>query len=135
MKAPCRRRHRSTGGTIVHRTLAVTTDPQFLYLTTTGRRTGAAREIEIWFTRHANRFYVIAELGERARWVQNVIAEPHVTVRVGGERFPARARVVRADAEQALVRTVQRLSEAKYGWGEGLVVELARVPDASSATT
>ena len=27
-------------------------EPKFLYLTTTGRRTGLPREIEIWFTRH-----------------------------------------------------------------------------------
>jgi hypothetical protein len=44
-----------------------------------------------------------------------------VGVRVGARRFTARARVVEDDA---LTRTVRRLSEAKYGWGDGLVVEL-----------
>jgi len=54
----------------------------FLYLTTTGRRTGLAREIEIWFTERGRRFYLIAEHGEGANWVRNVQANPRVTVRV-----------------------------------------------------
>lgn len=94
---------------------------EYLYLTTTGRRSGSPREIEIWFTAHAGRYYLVAEHGERAHWVQNVRAEPHVMVRVGTERFAARARVV---ADERLAHAVQRLSEAKYGWGDGLVVEL-----------
>jgi len=102
-------------------------DPPFLYLTTTGRRTGTPREIEIWFTRHADRYYVIAELGEEAQWIRNVARDPRVTVRVGSERFSAHARIVPADTEPELVGAVRRLSEAKYGWGDGLVVALERV--------
>ena len=99
-------------------------DPQFLYLTTTGRRTCAPREIEIWFTRHADRYYVIAELGKQAQWVRNLARDPRVIVRVGSEPFSARARIVPADTEPELVGTVRRLSEAKYGWADGLVVAL-----------
>jgi len=33
--------------------------------------------------------------------------------------------VVASDAEPDLCEVVQALSEAKYGWGDGLVVELA----------
>jgi deazaflavin-dependent oxidoreductase (nitroreductase family) len=102
----------------------VSAEPEFLYLTTTGRRSGTPREIEIWFTVHAGRRYVIAEHGERAHWVRNLQAEPSVSVRVGGERFTARARVVRAEREPDLVRIVRELSERKYGWGDGFVVEL-----------
>ena len=54
---------------------------RFLYLTTTGRRSGLS-EIEIWFT---------------------------------------------APPPPALARTIRRLSEGKYGWGDGLVVEISRV--------
>ena len=101
-------------------------DSPYLYLTTTGRRTGAPREIEIWFTHHAGTYYVIAELGERAQWVQNVMREPRVTVRVDGKHFDARARVVSAETEPDLAATIRKLSEAKYGWGDGLVVALER---------
>lgn len=99
-------------------------EPQFLYLTTTGRRTGRRREIEIWFTRDGERHHVIAEHGERAQWVKNLRADPAVTVRVGRRTFRARARVLDG-ARQARAATAARArSEAKYGWGDGLVVEL-----------
>ena len=98
--------------------------PQFLYLTTTGRRSGQPREIEIWFTARAGRYYVISEHREEASWVRNLTAEPRVHVRVGRATFAARARVIDDRAEPTLNGAVQELSEKKYGWGEGLVVEL-----------
>jgi deazaflavin-dependent oxidoreductase (nitroreductase family) len=101
-------------------------EPELLYLTTTGRRSGQAREIEIWFTRRAGRYYVIAETGARAQWVQNLHADPRVRWRVGAARFAGRARVVDASAEPALHAAVQARSAAKYGWGDGLVIELTR---------
>jgi deazaflavin-dependent oxidoreductase (nitroreductase family) len=99
-------------------------DVEFLYLTTTGRKTGQPREIEIWFTEHAGRYYVISEHLEEAHWVQNLRADPRVRVRVGAAGFDARARVVDAGDEGALSATARELSEKKYGWGDGLVVEL-----------
>jgi deazaflavin-dependent oxidoreductase (nitroreductase family) len=101
------------------------TEPAYLYLTTTGRRTGQPREIEIWFTVRNGRYYLVAEHRERAQWVQNVIAEPRVGWRVGDARLRGRARVVDPAAEATLTGAVQALSVAKYGWGDGLVVELA----------
>jgi deazaflavin-dependent oxidoreductase (nitroreductase family) len=109
-------------------------EPAYLYLTTTGRRTGRPREIEIWFTRLDGRHYVIAEHGRRAHWVRNLLADPSVSVRVGRRRSSARARLVDARREPELARAARERSEAKYGWGDGLVVELAptsRVPPAS----
>jgi deazaflavin-dependent oxidoreductase (nitroreductase family) len=97
---------------------------QYLYLTTTGRRTGRPREIEIWFTRRGRRYYLVAERRERTHWVQNLERVPRVRVRVGRRAFTATARVVGAKAEPELVKAVKKLSEKKYGWGDGLVVEL-----------
>ncbi len=99
-------------------------DPAYLYLTTTGRRSGRLREIEIWFTRREGRYYLVAEHGERARWVQNILADPRVRWRVGDSAFEGRARVVDPAAEPALSATVQGRSTEKYGWGDGLAVEL-----------
>jgi deazaflavin-dependent oxidoreductase (nitroreductase family) len=99
-------------------------DPEFLYLTTTGRRSGQPREIEIWFTARAGRYYVISEHREEAAWVQNLTVEPRVHARVGPATFAARARVIYESAEPELSAAVQELSEKKYGWGEGLIVEL-----------
>ncbi|PYN86796.1 MAG: hypothetical protein DMD87_17465 [Candidatus Rokuibacteriota bacterium] len=97
---------------------------QYLYLTTTGRRTGRPREIEIWFTQRGGRYYLVAELRERAQWVQNLRVAPRVAVRVGRRSFAALARVVDAKTEPELARAVRKMSEKKYGWGNGLVVEL-----------
>ncbi len=97
---------------------------QYLYLTTTGRRTGRPREIEIWFTQRGGRYYLVAELRERAQWVQNLWVAPRVAVRVGRRSFAALARVVDAKTEPELARAVRKMSEKKYGWGNGLVVEL-----------
>lgn len=96
----------------------------YLYLTTTGRRSGLPREIEIWFTERDGRYYVIAEKRERAHWVQNLLANPRVTVRVGSRTFAATARVVAAGPEPELARAIQALSDGKYGWSDGLIVEL-----------
>jgi deazaflavin-dependent oxidoreductase (nitroreductase family) len=97
---------------------------KYLYLTTTGRRTGRPREIEIWFTQRGGRYYLVAEHRERAQWVKNLRAEPCVAVRVGRRSFAAHARVIDAKAEPELARAARKLSEKKYGWGTGLVVEL-----------
>jgi deazaflavin-dependent oxidoreductase (nitroreductase family) len=96
----------------------------FLYLTTTGRISGQPREIEIWFTERGGRFYVIAEQRERANWVRNIQVRPQVKVRVGGRQFSATARVVHDEREPDLTAAVKALSHAKYGWSDGLVVEL-----------
>ena len=94
---------------------------QYLYLTTRGRKSGLPREIEIWFTHRDRNFYVIAEY-PTSNWVQNLIAYPEVHVRVAENRFKARARVIPIETD--LSRAIQQLSRGKYGWGDGLVVEL-----------
>jgi deazaflavin-dependent oxidoreductase (nitroreductase family) len=109
------------------------TDPEFLYLTTRGRRTGQPREIEIWFTRLGDRYYVIAEHGERAQWVRNLLADSRIRVRVADDVFPAAARAIDPAAEPDLARVVREGSREKYGWGEGLIVEVVG-PTSGGAT-
>jgi len=97
---------------------------EYLYLTTIGRRTGLPRQIEIWFTERPGRFYIIAEHRERAQWVLNILADSHVQVRVGDRSFAAVARPVSEERDPDLVGAVKTLSETKYGWSDGLVVEI-----------
>jgi len=61
--------------------------PAFLYLTTTGWKSGKPHEIEIWFTELDGRYYLISETGKQAHWVQNLRREPRVTFRVGRRTF------------------------------------------------
>ena len=95
----------------------------YLYLTTTGHFTGQAREIEIWFTEHGGHFYLVAER-ESANWVRNIHSQPQVKVRVGDAEFNATARVVHNGRELRLAAIVKALFDAKYGWSDGLIVEL-----------
>ena len=97
---------------------------KYLYLTTRGRKTGRPREIEIWFTHHEDRFYVIAEY-VTSNWVKNLQADPAVQVRVAGQNFIGQARVLKAESDCELVKIIQELSSKKYGWGGGLVVQLS----------
>jgi deazaflavin-dependent oxidoreductase (nitroreductase family) len=106
-------------------------EPPFLYLTTTGYRTGRPRQIEIWFVAAAGRYYLLAERGRRAGWVRNIMREPAVTIRVGSREAPevaARARVLDPTEDAGAWQAARRLAEAKYGWGDGLPVEIT--PDA-----
>jgi deazaflavin-dependent oxidoreductase (nitroreductase family) len=95
----------------------------YLYLTTTGRVTSQPREIEVWFTEHGGHYYLVAER-ESANWVRNIQSQPQVKVRVGDAEFNAIARVMRTGREPQLRATVKARFDAKYGWSDGLIVEL-----------
>jgi len=96
----------------------------YLYLTTTGRRTGLLREIEIWFVVHDGSFYIFAEGFHRAQWVKNIVRNPHVRVRVGDQSLEARAEALDKEQDAMEWHTVQDLARAKYGWGDGLPVRI-----------
>jgi hypothetical protein len=53
-----------------------------------------------------------------------VRSDATVQVRVAERRFSARARILSSEADAELMQTIQNLSREKYGWGDGLVVEL-----------
>ena len=62
-------------------------------LTTTGRKSGRPRRIEIWWFRVDGRFIVTGTPGRRD-WLANIRAHPGVVVHVGGLDIPARAEPV-----------------------------------------
>ena len=99
-------------------------DERVLYLTTTGRKTGAPREIEIWFVLSAGRFYLFAETGEGAGWVKNIRRNPNVMVRIVEREISATARVLDRETDSQLRAQIAALAERKYGWGDGLPVEV-----------
>lgn len=96
----------------------------YLYLTTTGRKTGLPREIEIWFVVHGGSFYIFAEGFHRAQWVKNIGRNPHVRVRVGDQTLEATAEALDEEQDATEWHTVQDLARAKYGWGDGLPVRI-----------
>lgn len=96
--------------------------PQFLYLRTKGWKTGRQHQIEIWFVERDGKYYIVSERREKAHWVQNVLHNPDASFIVAGKESEGMARAVE---EPKLVAEVAKLMDAKYGWSEGLIVELA----------
>ena len=107
-----------------HAVLASLADAKVLYLTTTGRHSGQAQTIEIWFTCYQDKLYLNAERAHNANWVRNILQHPDVRVRIKEQQFAGRARVLDRQADRFLWDTVADLSRQKYGWGEGLPVEI-----------
>jgi len=99
---------------------------QFLYLTTIGRVTGLPREIEIWFVESKGKFYALAELFHNAQWVKNIERNPRVRVRLGEQEFEATARALDQGRDRDAWQVAERLAREKYGWGDGLPVEIIR---------
>jgi deazaflavin-dependent oxidoreductase (nitroreductase family) len=92
-------------------------DP-FLYLTTTGRRSGRPHRIEIWFAAQDRTLYLMSGGRDHADWVRNLLANPRVSVDLGGETHQGIARVLAPEtAEDQLAR---RLLVTKYGDQEDL---------------
>ena len=99
-------------------------DLQFIYVITTGRVSGKPREIEIWFVESGDKLYILAEHFLKAQWAQNIHSNPRIRVRLGGREFDATARILDREADSAPWQMAQRLAREKYGWGEGLPVEI-----------
>ena len=99
-------------------------EQQFLYLTTKGWKTGRQHRIEIWFVSYADKYYVISERKEKAHWVQNVMHNPTVMFTVNSKSFKGAARTVDKHREHKLAEEIAGLMSTKYGWSDGLIVEL-----------
>ncbi len=85
---------------------------QYCYLTTTGRVSGNAHEIEIWFNVAGDTLYLLSGAGERSDWVKNLRQEPDVRLRISDATLAGVARVVDSGSEEdALAR---RLLTEKY---------------------
>lgn len=90
----------------------------FAYLTTTGRVSGKAHTIEIWFSLDGPTMYLLSGGGDKADWVKNIRKDPNIRVRVGSRTVNARARLVRAGT--AADTEARELLDGKYmGWQEG----------------
>ncbi len=100
-------------------------DSPYLYLTTTGWKTGNPHQIEIWYVAHKGHYYLVAETRDKAHWVQNIRYHPAVSVRVEGQTFEAIGRVVDPVREPELATEIRALMDVKYDWSDGVIVELS----------
>jgi deazaflavin-dependent oxidoreductase (nitroreductase family) len=87
------RLYRLTRGLIGHKSPA----GPMLILTSTGRKSGAARSNALLYLEHEGRYYVVASNGGRAsnpNWLYNVRHEPNVKVQAGSKKLNATAHVL-----------------------------------------
>jgi len=76
-----------------------------LLLTTTGAKSGQSRTTPMMFHRDADRLLVIASnigAAKHPDWYVNLVANPHVVVEVGAERFEATAVPLTGDERERL---------------------------------
>jgi deazaflavin-dependent oxidoreductase (nitroreductase family) len=97
---------------------------EFLYLTTIGHKTGNPHEIEIWYVPYEGRYYLVAEGRERSHSVQNIRHNTAVSFHVEGQTHRGTGRAVDPASEPELAAAVSKLMDDKYGWSNGLIVEL-----------
>ena len=83
----------------------------YCYLTTVGRVSGDAHEIEIWFALNDGILYLLSGGRDGSDWVKNLRTNADVTVRLGAETWAVRARMVTRSDEDELAR---RLLVEKY---------------------
>ena len=89
---------------------------EYCYLTTIGRVSGRAHEIEIWFGLQGNTLYLLSG-SKTSDWVKNLLKYSSVTVRIGKRAFAGTARLVQDQDEE---NTARHLVADKYQeWEEG----------------
>jgi hypothetical protein len=72
----------------------------------------------------SERFYIVSELRSGAHWVQNIIHNPRVSFSVNNMTFTGTARIIDQEKQPELTAEISKLMSTKYGWNQGLIVEL-----------
>jgi deazaflavin-dependent oxidoreductase (nitroreductase family) len=99
-----------------------------LLLTTTGAKSGQPRTMPLAYSKDGDRYVVAASKGgapTNPDWFHNLMANPIVTVEVGGETFQARATVA---SEPERVRLYARHAGLMPGFAEYLTKTDRKIP-------
>ena len=76
-----------------------------LILTTHGRRSGEQRDSALIYRPHGDAYVIVASKGgapDHPAWYKNLVADPHVSVQVLGDRFDAVARTAQGAEREEL---------------------------------
>jgi deazaflavin-dependent oxidoreductase (nitroreductase family) len=93
---------RANDGTVTQGPMA---GAQLLILTTTGAKSGLPRSRPLAFIRDGDAYVIVGSNGGQAMppsWLENVLADPAVTVEVGGQTIAATAEVTEGDERRRL---------------------------------
>jgi len=86
----------------------------YINLTTTGRKSGERRTVELSFALKGNEILCLAGDEGKVHWYQNLLVDPKVSVRVGNLSLRGRA-VKRISHPKKLARDILVLFREKYG--------------------
>jgi deazaflavin-dependent oxidoreductase (nitroreductase family) len=84
-----------------------------MVLTTTGRKSGLPRTVGVSFMPHNGRYVAFSGWGVSSNWYRNVVANPEVTIRVGGETMRATGHPV-LDPDQRIDLMLLKREQAKH---------------------
>lgn len=76
-------------------------------LTTVGRRTGRPRTVELRMVYLDGKFYAASSNVQGKHWCQNMLNNPAVEVRAGGERLACQSRQIADDQLRVRVLTLR----------------------------
>jgi deazaflavin-dependent oxidoreductase (nitroreductase family) len=68
--------------------------PGWVVLTTTGRKSGLARQVLLPCERTHDFLYVMSTYGRRSNWLRNIERDPRVVITCGGWRVIGRAEII-----------------------------------------
>ncbi len=84
-------------------------------ITVTGRKSGRAISIPIWFASDDKKLYLLPVKGSDTQWYKNVLHKPSMRVEAGGAEAEVKAMPV---TDTAVVSAVIEKFRAKYGAGD-----------------
>lgn len=83
-----------------------------MLLTTTGRKSGQPRTTGVSFMPEGSGYVIFAGWGVQSDWYKNLLANPNVTIRIGGQGMKATAHVVEdPDRRRDLMRRMRQRSD------------------------
>ncbi len=92
-------------------------DDDYLYLTTTGRRSGRPHRIEIWYADIGDdrTVYLLSGGGDRSDWVRNLRADPRCEISIGApDALQRRATATVLDGDPERSEVARRMVFDKY---------------------
>jgi deazaflavin-dependent oxidoreductase (nitroreductase family) len=84
-------------------------------ITVTGRKSGRAISIPVWFVLEVDKLYLLPVQGSDTQWYKNVLKNPSIRIEAGGAKAEVQA-VTLKDAAQ--VKSVVEKFREKYGAGD-----------------
>ena len=84
-------------------------------ITVTGRKSGRAISIPVWFALEGDKLYLLPVLGSDTQWYKNVLKNPSIRIDARGAEAEVKAVLV-TDAKQ--VSSVVEKFRDKYGAGD-----------------